>query len=813
MASLAELAPLAVAAAILALVALGRVDDRVDDRLGSVASAVFGPLVGDSPSRTRLLRAAYVAETYRSYAAKTYLYAALFAVAGGIGGIYLPGALLAALPAIGEALTRLPLTIQAALGYPDLDVQLPPRQLLLVVGAGGVLGGLSAGVATYLLRWKVLESRAEARRRGINEGMPRTVAFLYALARGGLAVPDIMRTLSRNRSVYGDAADELSIAAREMDLFGTDVITALERVTERTPSDEFRTFGENLGSVLGSGQTLSGFLKQQYDRYQAEAEDRQAEVLELLATLAEAYVTVLVAGTLFLMTILLVFGLTTADTFGLLQLLAYVAIPLANVGFVFYLDQQLSLLGIDRSSGQRLPERVRDRTTEAASIVPGGTGSGGSSAVTDGGAVHDREWNMAQLRLYDQFERAAAALGQPLAVVLREPTKILYVTVPAALVWIGPRAPAAFRDGFSVRLLDDVLVQAALFVLGTFAVVRYLHRRRIDRIEAATPELLDRLASLNEAGMTLVKSLDRVRGGDLGALSHEVDLVWADVELGANVDEALVRFASRIETSTITRSTTLLVNAMRASGNLAPVLRIASQQARNELRLRRQRRQQMLTYLVVIYVAFVVFLLIIVAVNEVLVPSLPSSVPSPPSDNRLGIDPSQFTRFGRIDKAAYTLVFFHTALIQAVLSGFVAGQLGEGTLKDGAKHATILLGAAYVGFLLLTSPTASMVVADQTATDAVRIERVSLSDGGYVVLRANGPEGQVIGRSEYLPPGATADFEIELDDPPDSEVTVVAVPHRDSDGDRQFEYAGGPVDPPYPGDVGETGVEFVLRPG
>jgi len=254
------------------------------------------------------------------------------------------------------------------------------------------------------------------------------------------------------------------------------------------------------------------------------------------------------------------------------------------------------------------------------------------------------------------------------------------------------RLPGAFAGtGLNVRVLDDLVVQSSLFVLGSYAVVRAVYKRRIDRIEAATPELLERLASLNEAGMTVAEAVERVRGGDLGVLTPEVERIHRDVSYGANVGDAFVRFGRRVRTTAISRVVTLLTHAMRASGQVGEVLRIAASQARADLRLRRQRRQQMFTYLVVIYVAFLVFLVIILAVNEVLVPSLPEAVPQPDASevNRLGVSAEQFARLGSVDKASYTLVFFHTALVQAVCAGLVGGQLGEALSNPATGYSVV----------------------------------------------------------------------------------------------------------------------------
>ena len=778
-------------------------NDSVNKRLARISRGLFGRFVGDRAERKQLMQSAYVPETYRAFAAKTYLYAFVVAVLGGIVGGYVVAGLILAIPLIGGLISGLPNTMTAVLGRPSTwSLELAPQTFLLVAVAGGAVSALVSGALAYTMRWQLLASRAEARRRRINESLARTVAFLYALSRGGMPFPVIMRTLADNKRIYGESAREMSVAVRQMDLFGTDMINAIRRMSKRTPSEEYKTFSENLSSVLQSGQSLPQFLHDQYERYQEEAEERQEELLELLATIAEAYVTVLVAGTLFLITILLVFGLTTTDTLGILQLLGYLAIPLANVGFMVFLNQRLELLGIG-NSGESVPNE--------SSLAAGGDSLGGAVSATDGGHAGALAHNFDRLAVYDRFQRYKRVLNAPLDTVLRNPTALLYVTIPLALVATALRLPTALTGvGVNVRVLDDLIIQGLLFVLGTYAVVRYVSQRRIKLVEAASPEMLERLASLNEAGMSVIESFNRIRGSDLGALTDEVERIWADVSLSANVEEALTRFGTRVRTIPVTRAVTLLTNAMRASGNIGAVLRIAATQARADLRMKRQRRRQMLTYLVVIYVAFLVFLVIIVAVEEVLVPSLPNSVPTPSSDNRLGVDPSQFTRFGSVNKAAYTLVFFHVGMVQAFFSGLVGGQLGEGSVRDGVKHAAILLTVAYVAFVLLSSPVASINTEAQFGGKAeVNVDSASLSDGGFIVVRQGTAEGDVIGVSGYLPAGASEDVTIQLSREFDDDETIVLIPHMDSDEDRTYD-EGNETDGVYPPGVDANRVEFTF---
>ena len=801
--SLLSLLPLSLVALVAAAYFGSKVSPRVDRVVSRVARIGFARFVSDDAERKRVIESAYIGQSYRTYAAKTYLFAALGFVGGGLGTAYaVAGFLLVAEPLVRK-LAELPNAIAGTFGFSkSFELVLSPELYWGLLGGGFLVGGVGVAVGAYVFRWQLPESDAEVRRRSIDEGLPRTTAFMYALSRGGMETPQVMRILAENSEVYGESAREIRLAVREMELFGRDMISALRRMGRRTPSEQFKTFTENLASVLQSGSDRPTFLRESYERFREESEQRQEEVLEFLATVAEAYVTVLVAGVLFFITILLVFGLTTTDTLPFLQMVAYLLIPLANAGFAVYLAQKLETLGVARGTGSEVLDRMR-AATPARGSPPA------ERRAADGGLAADAE-NERLLAWHDRVSRVKRLLRSPFRTALWNPTTVLYVAVPVALLLFALRLPDALTGvGVNLRVLDDLVIQSVLVVLVSYGVVRELYKRRIDRIEAAVPELLERLASLNEAGMTVVNSLDRVRGSDLGVLSPEVDRLWRDVEYGANVDDALVRFGRRVRTTAVTRVVVLLNNAMRASGELGDVLRIAAEQARSDLKLRRQRRQQMLTYLVVIYVAFLVFMVIIIAVNQVLVPSLPESVPTPSAEqtSRLGVNVDQFTRFGRVDKAAYTLVFFHTALVQAVCSGLIAGQLGNGSLRDGAKHAAAMLGLAYLVFVLVSAPVASVAAGTASVSasgDSLTVDSVSTSEGGFLAVYEGGVNGTLLGTSDYLEPGTQEDVRIDLRRSVDSGTSLRFVTHLDTDGDRAFEFqppyvpGGGSLDRPYP---------------
>ncbi|WP_439026891.1 type II secretion system F family protein [Haloarchaeobius sp. DT45] len=711
--SWANYVPLVIALVIALPVVLSPISVYADRIVTRFSLIFFGNYISQRGRkrtlRKQLLRAAHIPTTYRTYAAKTAFFTGVAAIVGSILGMYFIWLGLAILAVDAE-------TIRAVFP-PDLHfltnfVGLPTIsvfELFALMAVTSLTLGVSFAGAVYWYRWWYPEYRGDERERRIEASLPRTIAFIYALSRSGMEFPKVMRILAEHQHIYGESAEEIHVAVRNMDMFGQDMITAIHTMARRSPSSQFKEFAENLASVLQSGRSLSEFLHQQYRDFQEEAEAQQEKLLDLLATLAEAYVTVLVAGPLFLITILVVLGIAVGDTLDPLRVFVYVILPCANLIFILYLLSATDTLTSTR--GYENVEAPVDGLAGVRLADPAQT-DGGRDATASVAAEYDESANVARLDAYRRFRSLRSILGNPLRTVVEQPLSLLWVTVPLAALIVLVRLPGVIDAGvLNVREFDDLLIQASLFVIGTFAIAFEVHRRRAEAIEAAVPDLLDRLASVNEAGMTVVESIDRVRRSELGALDTEMDRVWADIRWGSDIETALRRFEARMRTKIISRVVAITTKAMNASGDLATVLRIAASQAKADRRLKRARRQEMVTYMVVVYLAFFVFLFIVVVLSIVLIPSLPDGgtgtalnatsggVAGPGAQNVPAVGGVGQT--GSIDKDEYILVFFHTTIIQGLLSGLVAGQLSSGDIRTGAKHAAILIALAYATFIVL----------------------------------------------------------------------------------------------------------------
>jgi len=692
------LLPLVLVVVLTLPVVLSPVSRRADLLVSRLAVPIFGDYVSRSPRRDwqlERLRATHIGTTHRVFASRTLFVSGLAGVVGAILGVYVATWLVDLFSiSRAEILGVVPPALSFLAGLARLQ-DLTLLGLFVLFLFFGATVGTTLALGAYWARWTYLDQLANARASEIEATLPRTIAFVYALSRSGMPFPDVLETLARNDHIYGEAAREVGVAVRDMDTFSTDILTAMRRTAERTPSEGLSEFSDNLASVLGSGRNLSSFLREQYERYQEEAEAQQEQYLELVATLAEVYVTVLVAGPLFFITVLVVIGLVIEDTITIVRIVGYVGIPLASAGFVVYIDSltqhETALTNVSRDAAGVLD-------------VPGIGDDDATTPRSDGGAVVDADsdaWrrNAERLAAYDRLRGLRKWANEPLRTVLERPWTSFVVTVPLGVGWVLYRAVPIPLGPSALETLDLPVIEAAIFVMTVFALLHEVHKRRVRAIERAVPDFLDRLASVNEAGMSVVESLKRVAGTDLGGLGAEVDRTWEDVRWGADVATALSRFAARTRVRMVAQAISLITNAMSASGDIAPVLRIAADEAKQTRRLRRERRQEMLTYILVIYISVFVFIGIIAALTVAFIPAVqeaggaataPSNAPGSAVVGSLtGTD---------VNATAYELLFFHISALQAVCSGLIAGQLAEGGIADGVKHATGLLVLTYLAF-------------------------------------------------------------------------------------------------------------------
>ncbi|MDN5310496.1 MAG: archaeal flagellar protein FlaJ [Methanolobus sp.] len=538
---------------------------------------------------------------------------------------------------------------------------------------------------TYYIFMSIPEIQANIRSSLINQSLPHTTAYLYAMSRGGgLNLLEIMRSITDNYHTYGASAEEIGYIVKDMDCYSTDLLTALEKACQRTPSQKFKDFIEGLASIVASGGDVTAYLKAKNDQYRLTASKEQKLFFETLGVMAEIYISAFVAGPLFLITILVVLGLINTGSLTILNYIIYLIIPVSTVVFVFLLS---SITG----EGNSLPNiYTQERKLDVFSHV----------RVRPG--PENEEDLRKKILLREKMLRVIHTLTHPFNFLKSRPGYVFIISLPLASFYLlsmvrehaGSLNLAQLKNinPATVAVIDDYVFIALLILFIPFIIFNELRNHRIKQIESHIPEFLNNLASINEAGILLVDAIEMSMKLKIGVLHAEVSRLVNDLSWGAKLDDALRKFEYRIRTDMTQRIITLIIKANETTSDIKSVLTIAAHDADVQKHLKKERNSEMFVYVFIIYIAFMVFLFIVYILAAYFLPAIP-----PASDNVQAGMPL----IADFDLEAYTMVFFHAAMIQGFCSGIVAGKMGSGNARSGLKHSMTMMCIAYLVFTLL----------------------------------------------------------------------------------------------------------------
>lgn len=153
----------------------------------------------------------------------------------------------------------------------------------------------------------------------------------------------------------------------------------------------------------------------------------------------------------------------------------------------------------------------------------------------------------------------------------------LFVLNLALLVLLTTLAWALTRNAI------PAIVTAIVVAFGPRFLLRWLRRRRVEKLEQQLPDALQMLAGGLKAGVSLSQAIQQLVLEARPPISQEFDLVLREQRLGVSMDEALDGLNKRVPLQSVTLTVSAMRIASETGGQLAETLERAAQTLRQKL--------------------------------------------------------------------------------------------------------------------------------------------------------------------------------------------------------------------------------------
>ncbi len=207
----------------------------------------------------------------------------------------------------------------------------------------GVGAALLTGACATLVFYFYPVYQADKHKRELEDELPFTTGYMAILANAGVSPEKIFSSLANLKDPLA-ASTEAKDVTRHINLFGLDIISALEKTAKRTPSEKFQQILEGIISTMHSGGGLGAFLQERFRAYIRLRKLTLKKYGDTLSMLAEVYVALLLTAPLLFVIMLSVMsvmgggmlGAFSSDT--LLQVITYIGIPMCALIFLITVD-------------------------------------------------------------------------------------------------------------------------------------------------------------------------------------------------------------------------------------------------------------------------------------------------------------------------------------------------------------------------------------------------------------------------------------------------------------------------------------------
>jgi flagellar protein FlaJ len=278
-----------------------------------------------------------------------------------------------------------------------------------------------------------------------------------------------------------------------------------------------------------------------------------------------------------------------------------------------------------------------------------------------------------------------------------------------------------------VGIIGNMILMSTFIIFVPQMILTYIQYKRLKEMEMRFPDFLRDLVESIKAGLPLHKAIIIAGDTNYGPLSDEIKKMSNQLTWNVPVISVLEQLKKRMRKSPeLEKTIRIIIETYKSGGDTDKILDSLSTTLNTLHETQKERESMLKQYVVAMYAISFVFIFIVVAINKLMVPIFENLGGATSSTSPIGLlgsspcAPCQFQkglqctpcniyslicsilRTNTTDVGCYYLgLFFSMSFIQAIFSGLVAGQIGEGNVRAGIKHSLILLMITCGTFFIL----------------------------------------------------------------------------------------------------------------
>jgi flagellar protein FlaJ len=307
-----------------------------------------------------------------------------------------------------------------------------------------------------------------------------------------------------------------------------------------------------------------------------------------------------------------------------------------------------------------------------------------------------------QIRDREGTYKTTQLLKQPHIFFRDNPLYTLILTVPAAIVLVIVAAASGVAPTTLEGMVDNGVLGTFLwFYMPVYVIatpLAFFHSWNVRSRSAITGKLSDnlrKLSSANDTGQTLLESIRTVSDTSSGKLADEFEIMYAKVNYGMSLRDALVEFNNKYHIPRLARTIKLISEAQEASSQITDVLTTAAQASENQDDIQRERISRTRMQVAIILMTYLTLLGVMAILQTQFIDVMAGLTDQASGGGGGGAASSQGMSFGGgIDTEQLSLLFFHAVTLQAVLSAFISGYIRDADILSGMKFVVILMTLA-----------------------------------------------------------------------------------------------------------------------